>query len=129
MFSIKVETYSNEDTGLEAYNLYIEEIDENYDQSRIIWYVASGENTKAVAKRLGSSYEFIPEISTNYIITVKLLSKDGKTETTIANPIALTPKAVQGTSIFLILGIAVGVLAVLCVATILISNKVREKIW
>lgn len=128
LFNIICETYSNTETGLEAYKLSIE-LDPTYDENRIVWYIGSSE-TKAKAMKVGKEYDFSPEIAIEYIVTVKLMNKDGtRIEQQISNTLPLTPKPVQNSNILMYCLIAVGALVVLCVASILISNKGREKIW
>ena len=80
--------------------------------------------------KIGKSYDFSPEVAIEYIVSVKLMSKDGtRVEQQISNTLPLSPKPVQNSNILMYCLIAVGALVVLCVVSILISNKGREKIW
>lgn len=128
LFNILCETYSNTETGLEAFKLSIE-LGPEFDENRIVWYIGSAE-TKAKAMKVGKAYDFSPEVATEYVVSVKLMSKDGtRVEQQISNTLPLTPKPVQDSNILVYCLIAVGALVILCVASILISNKGREKIW
>ena len=75
-------------------------------------------------------FEFNPEIANEYIITVKLLNADGTSAVqTISKPLVVQPKALESNNIWMYCGIAAAALVIICIASIIISNKVREKIW
>ena len=123
LFEITYEKFDNSSTGVESYKCSID-VGEFCDENKLVWFVGTS------AMKIGKEFEFNPEIANEYIITVKLLNEDGSSVVqTISKPLVVEPKALETSNIWVYCGIAAGALVLICIATIIISNKVREKIW
>lgn len=116
--------YSNEQTGIQGFLLSVD-LQDYYPEDRVVWIVEGSSYGK------GSQIQFNPELANEYYIELRLLDEAGRVINTggpLAN-ILIDAQPVQTMSLWLFCGIAVGCILLACVASILISNKIREKIW
>lgn len=119
-FTITCKEYNNNATGVTSFACTIDTKD-YYSEDDIIWSVNSVQYAK------GSSFNFEPSVANEYIISVKLKNNDGS----ITTPqfAVVKAKSIQKTDIWIYILIAVAALAVICTTSIIVSNKLREKIW
>lgn len=114
----------NASTNVQGYKLSIDISKTNYSEEQIIWYI----NGTALAR--GSSFIFAPTYAGSYFVQAKLADENGnQTSTILTATEELNCQALQQTQIWIYISIAGVALVLICVASILISNKVREKIW
>ncbi len=120
-FTITATEYSNNSTNVSGFNCTID-TEEYYNDQDVIWYV--GEKPFA----LGSDVDFSPIYAGEYVIEVRVREDNGA----ISKPICsytLYAKTLQNVNIWVYISIALVVFVCFCVTSIIISNKVREKIW
>ena len=120
-FNITYITKDDSSTGLESYELTVD-VGNYFDESKIVWYVGTS------AMKIGKDFYFAPIVANQYIVSVKLMLDNGTTRT-ISNTVTVHPKSVDTSSMLVFLLIAGAVLIVICILSIIISNKGREKIW
>ncbi len=123
----------NKYTGLTSYEFSIQSQDENISvedyflPSQIEWYVKDTSEQLPVRAQVGYTFTFNPTETQEYIIT--LSTRDGGTTIPLVQT-SVTPRRVgQVVDIWIYIIIAVAVILIIGVASIIISNKAREKIW
>ena len=116
--------YANKDTGVQGFELSVD-LQGAYPEDRIVWLI------DGAAYGRGSQINFDPILAGEYYIQIRLLDNNGRV-INAGGPLAdLTFEAepVQTDSLWIFIGCAVGAIIILCVLSIIISNKKREKIW
>ncbi len=121
-FTIVTNTYSNLSTNVQAFDCTID-TQNYYDEDEIVWLV----NGSMYA--LGSHIKFEPSLSGEYIIQVRLINADNTLGNAISKTITLNAKTVGQNTLWIYISVSIVVLIGLCVSSIIISNKMREKIW
>ena len=120
-FKITTTEYNNTTTNVSAFICNVDTKD-YFDDKNVVWYV----NGKAYA--LGSSIEFEPIYAGEYILEVRIKNDNGTT----SNPIStynINAKTLKNVNIWIYISVGLVVFIGFCVTAIVISNKVREKIW
>ena len=121
-FTITTNAYSNTSTNVQAFDCKID-TENYYEEDEIVWMI----NKEAYAT--GSHIKFEPSLAGEYVIVVKLLNADGTVGEAISKTITLNAKTIQQNALWIYISIAVVCLVAICISSILISNKMREKIW
>ena len=121
-FTITTNAYSNTSTNVQAFDCKID-TENYYEEDEIVWMV----NKEVYAT--GSHIKFEPSLAGEYVIVVKLLNADGTVGEAISKTITLNAKTIQQNALWIYISIAVVCLVAICISSILISNKMREKIW
>lgn len=127
-FTINIEQYENDYTGLTGYEFSIDA--KNYFKNKdIIWVVSIQDNSiiGVVRRQVGYTFNFQPTRAENYLVSVYSL-EGGQ-----LNPLAsqeVTPRRIGQNYVFWIYLLSItGAIIILGVVSIIISNKAREKIW
>ncbi len=121
-FTIVTKTYSNASTNVQAFDCTID-TQNYYDEDEIVWLV----NGSMYA--LGSHIKFEPSLAGEYIIQVRFINADNTLGNSISKTITLNAKTIGQNTLWIYISISLVVLIGLCVSSIIISNKMREKIW
>ena len=120
VFNITYTEYVSENTGLTAYRCSVD-AEEYYESEDVIWSV------NGIQYANGLTFNFEPTQAQEYIISVRMRNTNGTYTTAPAVP--LTARVVQQVEMWVYILIAAVVIVIICIASILISNKAREKIW
>lgn len=124
LYEIATEININSNSSVQAYKFSIKDMDEKWNSELIVWYV----NGSAITR--GAIFNFNPSLAGTYNIQAKLLSSNGMpTGKILTKMITVNAQSVE-TSGFIVGGIiALACLLIVLTASIIISNKIREKIW
>ena len=120
-FDIQVEKYDNRETGVEGFKFSID-LQDYYNEDNIVWFVEGQTQGK------GKEIIFNPTIANSYKVEVKLLDDYGNIIKSL-NWKNVEAKSMQANSMWIYISLATVVLTIICVLSIIISNKKREKIW
>ena len=125
-FTVDIIEYSNEYTGLTGYQFSID-VQQHFLNNQIVWFVR--DDTGTSRRQTGFTFNFQPTEIKNYVITV--FSQVGSQLTPLTKTgQSITPRRIGNTvNIWTYVAIAVSVILVVGIASIIISNKAREKIW
>lgn len=125
-FTINMEQYENDYTGLTGYEFSID-AEDYFLSDQIVWFVRDDGGSRR--SQTGFTFNFQPTEIKNYVITV--YSQVGSTLTPLNSPgESITPRRIgQVVDIWVYVVIAAAVIVILGVVSIIISNKAREKIW
>ncbi len=121
-FTIITNAYSNLSTNVQAFDCTID-TQNYYDEDEIVWLV------NGTMYALGSHIKFEPSLSGEYIIQVRLINADNTIGNAISKTITLNAKTIEQNTLWIYISVSIVVLVGLCVCSIIISNKMREKIW
>ena len=125
-FTINMEQYENDYTGLTGYEFSID-AEDYFLSDQIVWFVRDDSGSRR--SQTGFTFDFQPTEIKNYVITV--YSQIGSDLTPLNSPgESITPRRIgQVVDIWVYVVIAAAVIVILGVVSIIISNKAREKIW
>ena len=118
---IKVEKFDNRETGVEGFKFSVD-LQDYYKPENIVWLI------EGQTQGTGSEITFNPTIANAYKIEVKLLDNNGNIVQSL-NWKNIEARSMQATQMWIYILVGSAVLIVICVLSIIISNKKREKIW
>ena len=121
-FTIIASPYSNLSTNVQAFDCSID-TQNYYEDDQIVWLV----NGTMYAQ--GSHIKFEPSLAGEYIIQVKLINPDNTLGNSISKTVTLNAKTIEQNTIYIYVTIGIIALLGICISSIIISNKIREKIW
>ncbi len=118
---IQVEKYSNKSTGVEGFKFSVD-LQDYYKPENIVWLI------EGQTQGTGSEIVFNPTIANDYKVEVKLVNGEGIPVQSLTWK-NVEAKSMQATHMWIYILVAVLALIGICTASIIISNKKREKIW
>lgn len=127
---IKQTVHNVDSTGVQGFTLTIDvNLDEySISENDIVWYVNGGKITNSNGSSSnGTQFTFNPPVAGEYNITVKVRQKNGLLAQWAF--FSVVSKSTTVNLMWLYISLAIVLLITICVLSIIISNKFREKIW
>ena len=119
---IQVEKFNNNSTGVEGFKFSVD-LQDYYNPENIVWLI------EGQTQGTGNEITFRPTVANDYKVEVKLFdSKKGEPIKSLTWK-NVEAKSMQATHMWIYITVAGIVLIGICTASIIISNKKREKIW
>lgn len=131
---IKEEKHDVKSTGVEGFTLTIDINLDEYPitENDIVWYVNGGKITNSNGSSCkGKTFSFDPPVAGEYSITVKLIktTSEGVKYQSQWGFVTVTAKSTTVNLMWFYIALSITLLLAICVLSIMISNKLREKIW
>ena len=118
---IQVEKFNNNSTGVEGFKFSVD-LQDYYNPENIVWLI------EGQTQGTGNEITFSPTVANDYKVEVKLLDSKGEPIKSLTWK-NVEAKSMQATHMWIYITVAGIVLIGICTASIIISNKKREKIW
>lgn len=129
--TISEKKFNNKNTGVEGFTLSVDIDVEQYsiDAQDIIWYVNGDKirDSETGSQSSGTQFTFTPPVAGEYRIDVRLKLSDGSEK--FWGYQMVNAKSTTVNLMWFYIALSITLLIIICVLSIVISNKLREKIW